>query len=75
MGDVFHTVALLRDQGMDPSAVYAGMMASELPDDVKSEALNIITLVYSVPELSPDEIGFAIFGQCVEQMTGIRRQA
>ena len=74
MADVFYTVAVLRDKGVDPQIVYQSMIESELPVDVKEEAANIVTLVYSVPELSPDEIGFAIFGQCVENMTGIRRQ-
>lgn len=75
MADVFYSVAEMRDQKIDPQVVYQSMLASELPDDIKKEAANIVTMVYGMPELSPDVIGFAIFGQCVENMTGIRRQA
>lgn len=73
VADVFYTVAVLRDQGTDPNVIYQSMLASNLPDDMKAEAANIIVLVYSVPELTPDEIGFAIYGQCVENITGVRR--
>lgn len=44
-----------------------------LPDDIKAVAEKIVILVYTSPELTPDEIGFAIYGQCVEKQTGVRR--
>lgn len=73
LANVFYAVAELRDQKVDPQTVYNSMMESELPDDIKQAAGDIVVLVYSTPELSPDEIGFAIFGQCMEQQTGVRR--
>lgn len=75
MGDVFYAVAVVRDKGADPVLVIQAMQESDLPVDVKKEAPNIVAMVYSVPELTPDEIGFAIFGQCMEAITGVRRQA
>ena len=71
---MFFTVAELRDKGTAPQVVINAMLASDLPDDVKQNAQKIVVLVYSSPELTPDEIGFAVFGQCVEQQTGVRRQ-
>ena len=58
---------------MAPLDVYNGMMASDLPDDIKAEAHNIVNMVYNAGALSADEIGFAIFGQCMELNTGVRR--
>ena len=73
LANVFYQVAVFRDQKVSPQAVYDGMMASELPDDIKKEAAEIINMVYSAGTLSADEIGFAIFGQCMELNTGVRR--
>ena len=73
LANVFYQVAVFRDQKVAPQTVLDGMLASELPDDIKHEAVNIINMVYSAPGLTADEIGFAIFGQCMELNTGVRR--
>ena len=73
LANVFYQVAIFRDQKMAPQAVLNGMLASDLPNDIKSEAVTIINMVYNADALSADEIGFAIFGQCMELNTGVRR--
>ena len=73
LANVFYQVAVFRDQKVAPQAVLDGMLASDLPDDIKKEAAEIINMVYSAGALTPDENGFAIFGQCMELNTGVRR--
>lgn len=69
-------VAQLRDQGIPPQTVLNSMLRSNLPDDVKREAPNIIKLVYEkFANIPPEEIGPAVYGACMELNTGIRREA
>lgn len=75
-GNLYMTIAQLRDKGIAQRIVRQSILNSELPDEVKNQVDDILDITYvQFAALTPEQIGEIVFTACVQQITGVRRQA